>query len=274
MPCRGAWPHLEELESTFGKDGLRVLALSSESREEVEAYVEQMGIPVTVAAGSRAAGAYGIPGYPSAVLIDADGNLAWQGHPGGLSKGLVKKLIQGAKRPKIDLFAVRYDPEEEIDSDVGKARDLAHDGRLSDASREIQSILSDENSGETARKQAAELEKVIAAKVAALTKRAEAHLKIGDIDLGIEILKSISKEFDDSENGKTADARLAEIGTDERIQAELEAAKAFERLKKQIRPLKPAKAKPKIEEFAEKHAGTRAGDRASMMLRPIGQKKS
>ena len=86
MPCRGAWPHLKEVDAEFGKQGLRVLALSDEEQSAVEPYVDQMDLPFLVASGSSSGDAYGVTGIPHTFLIDAQGTLVWEGSPGDLSK--------------------------------------------------------------------------------------------------------------------------------------------------------------------------------------------
>ena len=67
----------------------------------------------------------------------------------------------------------------------------------------------------------------------------------------IKVLDGVAKELPSSETGAKARKRVEEINVDPKMQAELDAAKALDRLKDQIHPLKRDKAKPKIEEFIQ-----------------------
>ena len=51
-PCKGSWPHLQELQEEFGSQGLVVLAVSDESEEKVAKYIDDLGVKVRTAAGS------------------------------------------------------------------------------------------------------------------------------------------------------------------------------------------------------------------------------
>jgi len=258
------------VDAEFGKQGLRVLALSDEELAKVDPYVDQLDLPFLVAAGSTSKKTYGVEGIPHSVLIDAQGVLVWEGHPGALSKAEIKKALKGAKRPKVDHFSVRIDGE--VDKRVQKARDLAADGELASAMKDLDSILADGKADEGQKKSATALKDAIDAHAKLLADQAEQLLKAREVQRAITVLEDLSKEFASSEVGAEAKKRLAEIDSDEKLKAELEASKAFDRLKDQIRPLKKDKAKPKIEDFIKKYQGTRAGDRAANLLKPATTK--
>ena len=95
------------MDAEFASQGLKVLALSDESAELVEPYVEQLDLNFTVAAGSKSSGAYGVTGIPHSVLIDAQGNVAWQGSPYELSKGVIKKAVADRRKSRLARAANR-----------------------------------------------------------------------------------------------------------------------------------------------------------------------
>jgi hypothetical protein len=264
VPCRGAWPHLKETEAEFGPQGLKVIALSDEGLDLVEPYVSQQDLGFTVAAGSKSADAYGVSGIPHSVLIDAEGNVAWIGSPYGLSKGTVKKALKGAKRPKVDFLSVRL--PKPVEGRAAKAADLAGDGQLALAQKEIDAVLADDKSGDEAKGQANELRGAIEKHVKTLGEQAEKLVKDREPEQAIKLLDAVAKEFPSTEDGAHAKKRAEEIAADPKTKAEIDAAKALDRLKASIRPLKKDKAKPLIEEFAKKYEGTRAGERAKFLL--------
>jgi hypothetical protein len=270
VPCRGAWPHLKEVDAEFASQGLKVLALSDEAVDLVEPYVEQLDLNFTVAAGSHSSGAYGVTGIPHSVLIDAQGNVAWQGSPYELSKAVIKKALKGAKRPKTDFLALHYAAE--VDARVSKSVELAGDGELAAALKEADAVLADDKATEAQKKDATGLKDAIEKHVKALTDQAERLVKARDPDRAIRVLDGVAKELPSSEAGAKAKKRIDEINADPKMKAEIDAAKALERLKDQIRPLKRDKAKPKIEEFVKKYEGTKAAERAKFQLQTIKSK--
>ena len=82
-----------------------VVAMSSESAELVEPYVESMGIPFPVASGSESNGTFselsGSRGIPHAYLIDGEGVVAWHGHPAGLSGSKIEKVLKASRSKKL-----------------------------------------------------------------------------------------------------------------------------------------------------------------------------
>lgn len=105
-PCRKTTPVMSELQAVFKDKKLTVLGVSvgePGGRADVEAYVRRMGpqMAYTVAydADGRAAQAYlqasGQDSLPVAFVIDADGRVAWIGHPlDGLDR-VVSQVLAG-----------------------------------------------------------------------------------------------------------------------------------------------------------------------------------
>jgi Glycogen debranching enzyme, glucanotransferase domain len=258
------------VDSEFANQGLKVIALSDEPLDLVEPYVEQLDLNFTVASGSGSNGPYGVTGIPHSVLIDAEGNVAWVGNPYELSKGVIKKALKGAKHPKTDFMAVHLSAP--VDARVIKAADLAADGSLSGSLKEIEGISADEKATDAQRKDATTLKDAIDKHVKALADQAEKLAKARDPEQAIKVLDALTKEFPSTEVGAKAKKRIDEINADPKMKAEIDASKALDRLKEQIRPLKRDKAKPKIEEFVKKYEGTRAAERAKFQLQTIKAK--
>ncbi len=196
--------------------------------------------------------------------------MAWQGYPGDLSKKVIKDALKGAKHPKADFLAVRY--ESQVDARVAKAHDLAGDGALSGALKEIDAILADAKASDEQKKDATAIKDAVDAHVKALSGQAEQFVKSRDVERAVKVLEALSKEFGSAEAGEKAKKRLDEISADPKLKTELDAAKALQRLKDQIRELKRDKSTPKIAEFVKKNQGTRAAERASLLLRTIKTK--
>jgi hypothetical protein len=227
--------------------------------------VDENDLPFTVVAGSKTNETYGVQGFPQTFLIDVEGKVAWQGSPGGLTKGEVKKALKGAKKPKVDFLAVRLSGDEE--ARTAKARALAADGELAGALKEVDAVLADAKASEEQKQSATALRDGIDAHMKLLATQAEGFVKSRDVDQAVFVLEAVKKALPSSEAATAASKRLAEIAADEKLMKEVDAGKALARLKDQIRPLKKDKAKPKIEEFVKKYAGTRAAERAGTLLK-------
>jgi peroxiredoxin len=75
-PCRAEIPDLEAAYRTWGGNGLVVLGLSTdESREQVQAFVDEFGVtyPVLLDSEAKIMQTYRARGLPTSVLVDRDG---------------------------------------------------------------------------------------------------------------------------------------------------------------------------------------------------------
>jgi hypothetical protein len=176
----------------------------------------------------------------------------------------VKKALKGAKKPKVEFLSVHL--PKAVEGRTAKAADLAADGQLSAADKEIDAVLADAKADDGAKSQATDLRGAIEKHVKLLQSQAEALVKEREPELAIRLLDGVAKEFPSTDEGAHAKKRAEEIAADPKMKGELDASKAFERLKNTIRPLKKDKAKPAIEEFAKKYQGTRAAERAQFLL--------
>ncbi len=73
------------MQKKYGPKGFTILALSNESDDKVKPYVAKNADLKKLIVGSGSAKtneAFAIRGFPSAVIIDPKGKIAWAGHPG------------------------------------------------------------------------------------------------------------------------------------------------------------------------------------------------
>jgi len=72
--------------------------VTSEGKSSTEKWVEQQEAKYAYAydAGGSLSRYFGVSGIPNAVLIDPSGTVVWQGHPGSLTGGIIKKALDGA----------------------------------------------------------------------------------------------------------------------------------------------------------------------------------
>jgi cytochrome c biogenesis protein CcmG, thiol:disulfide interchange protein DsbE len=92
-PCRRSIPELNALYSRF-KDRLVVIGLSSETEQAVRKMTEpRIEYPVAIDTRQRASIAFGVERIPHAVLIDPNGIVRFEGHPGHLNERNLDKLL-------------------------------------------------------------------------------------------------------------------------------------------------------------------------------------
>ncbi|RMH01530.1 MAG: hypothetical protein D6702_11505 [Planctomycetota bacterium] len=112
----------------FEPQGLVMLALTDESTGTVERFMENNEMPYPIGCGAKSARAYGVQGIPSAFLIDADGVIVWQGHPGaGGWEGMIPKLLAAARDA-----GPGWDPGE-VPEALAKAAAAARAGKMKEA---------------------------------------------------------------------------------------------------------------------------------------------
>lgn len=88
------------MQESWKDKGLSILAVTSEGASDTEDFVESKGVRYAYAydKGGKLGRYFGVQGIPDAVLIDADGVVLWQGHPGALEESLLEKATVGALR--------------------------------------------------------------------------------------------------------------------------------------------------------------------------------
>lgn len=77
-PCRMTIPSLNALHEKYGKDGLTIVGISDETKEQVEPFVKEIGMEYTVVADSGDQSwkrTYGVNSLPTLVVIDRKGKV-------------------------------------------------------------------------------------------------------------------------------------------------------------------------------------------------------
>ncbi len=245
-----------------------VLALSDEEPEKVRKFVEGNGYSVRSAAGSSSNRAYGVSGIPASVLIDPKGTIVWRGHPASLSDGKIKEALKGARKPGKRAFLELESALASSDALAG-ALAAARAGKLASAEAQARKIADDPALAASDRKAASDLAAEIQAHAQLVRKQANAALERLDVAAALTILQALADEFGAQALGKEAAEQVAAIGKDEKLQAELEANEALDKARRTAEKLSTSKARKIYQDFAEKHAGTRAGERAKALAKNL-----
>lgn len=119
----------------WSEQGLVILALSDESKSEVEKYVADNHVTYPTGSGSRAADRWWSGGIPHAFLVDHEGVVAWHGHP--MDGGWEEMLPAMLQRAADDRDA--WDPGERV-PELGRAVAAARAGEMGNAWKEAQML--------------------------------------------------------------------------------------------------------------------------------------
>ena len=242
-----------------------VLAVSDEAEEKVAEYVDNMGITVRTAAGFSTGGDWGVRAYPSAALINPEGEVVWTGHPGSLSKGKVKDALKGAKGSSGGYLG--YTTSEELDNSLKKAVKEAAAGKLGKAYAEAKKVAANEKLAQPVRDEAEAFAGELSDFAGLLNKQAEGLIEKGMVLKGIAVIEDLVGVTKGMPVEQDVVARLKEIEGDEALQNEIAAAEALQKAVDAIQKRGFKKSKKKLEAVVDKYPGTKAAERATKRLR-------
>lgn len=93
-PCRATIPHLNEINKKYqGK--LVVVGITDEDKQTIATFRKANPMEYNVAIDKKDLGQkLGVTGIPHAFLVDKDGKVVWEGHPGQLEDAEIAKVVK------------------------------------------------------------------------------------------------------------------------------------------------------------------------------------
>ncbi len=240
------------------------MALSDENAEKVEPYSAQYDLPFPVAAGSGSNRQFsqlsGARGIPHSYLVDHEGTVIWEGHPGSLSKGTVEKAVKAAPKLANPMLALHF--SETAKGALGKAYAAASSGKLAEALKGFAKVSADERSSSGDRASASDAAERIESHVGSIMTQIEKALERGHVLPAVRALDMLSDELKGHASGTRAANRLAEVTKDKVLANEIKGAEALEKALELGAKRGMKKAKGKLEAVIKNFPGTKAADRA------------
>lgn len=147
-PCINSMPHLAELQKTYADRGVRIVSISDEDLETVEAFLEKptpQDEDVTFAELTSAYSlttdpdqsafrdymqAAGQTGIPAAFIVGKSGLIEWLGHPMLMDEPLEEVVTDSWDR---EAFAKEYAQQKANEEALSKAMQLARSGETAEA---------------------------------------------------------------------------------------------------------------------------------------------
>lgn|GEM_PF-6024739 len=253
--------HLDGLQEKFAAKGLKVLAITNESRSAVDEFVTKTSAKhgIVIESGDSAE-AFEVKSYPSAFLIGPDGRILWSGHPGRADEALMARAIS----------LVRVAPE--LPSALASITPSLEKEKWAEARAKTQKLIdggtltTDED-----KEAAAKLVTWIDWLAQSGVDSAKAEGAKGRWYEAVALLEGVKRDFKGLPQALEADTQLKAISADKAKKDDVTSygkllkAKATQREK----DMKPKEALPLFKSIASKYVDTRAGKAAAEIAKQL-----
>ncbi len=248
--------HLNELQDKYATMGFTVLAVTNETREKVDDFVEkQKATHPIVIESSDSMKLFGGSGFPSSFLIAPDGKIAWSGHPGGVPENLIEELLT-----KAELFP-------DLPKKLASIRNQMQKGKLNDAQK---ALAKQKEGGKLSREDATWADKLqgwLDWNRESVTRRAAKAVEAGDFYGAWQAYVTTAKNWKGADFAKEAGAKAKELLADKTKKVEIDAGKKLAKIVKKIGAASPKKAMKLLKPMtSKKYAETTAGKQAAGMI--------
>jgi hypothetical protein len=237
------------LQKEFGPKGLVVVGVTNEPESLVTKFVDsaRMKFPVALTKGEDFERAYGVAGFPSSYLVDADGFVAWKGHPGNFDDEQLTELLK-------DVWVPPAVPEEH--AALGK---LLAEKNLAKAKAALDKALAaaPDDADLTAAVES------IAGRITVRIEAARAAEQDGDPARARKLYQEVVDRFGGIAAADEARTALAALAKSKAAQPELAAADKLDEAIATWRKGDLEKGLKAVRGVAKKHEGTRAGAKAA-----------
>jgi hypothetical protein len=251
--------HLNELQDKYRAKGFEILAISNESRSEIEKFVSELEAKYPIVSeSSDSMQAYGKTGYPAAFLIGPDGRVVWEGHPAGLTEATIEE----------HLASVRLFPDLPASlAAIGKSVEKEKYGL---ALKALLDLIAKEKVPAEDMPAAEKVRDWLEWLAASSLEAAQRDLAAGRFYEASLAYERVQVLFKGHEHATEAKALLADLLSDPDRKLEVKAGEKLADLLVEIADLTPKKALQALQPLlASKYENTAAGKRAAEMAREL-----
>ena len=208
-PCVATIPHLIELHDKYAEQGLVVIGHTDASSTNLDAFIKSKKIPYIISVGPNIGDDYGVSGIPHVFLIDADGKVAWEGHPAGLQESAITAALKNVSLSASS--APRFTKPASADKVARVEQGIAL-GKVGAGVKALEKLAGDKDAA-TAAAATASLETITAWKDKVdgeITKQREA----GDVYAAAELAASVAVSYAGHDHAKSYQTQAAELKKD------------------------------------------------------------
>lgn len=259
---------MNELYAEFKSQGLSVVGVTGETAEKTDPWCEENGVkyPYAYETTSQLFKGLKCKGYPSAVLINPQGNVVWAGHPASINSSIISKHIKGADKTPVAVRAVArgWPPSAKGVKKwlgkqlLGKAMDAAN--KLAATNEDCKVVVES-------------LLELIDGKVAEV----KAMRDEGDFLGVLKACKSAKKSLAGLPQGGEMEAIAKEVSADADAKPVIKAQKAVAKIKASFAKIKKKKdvdsRVKKLRKIAAKNGGNIAGKTADKLIEALGKRR-
>lgn len=208
-PCVATIPHLIDLHNKYAEQGLVIVGHTDGSSTNLEAFIKAKNIPYLISVGPDIGDAYGVSGIPHVFVIDPDGKVAWEGHPGGLPENAITTALKNVR------LSASPAPRFAKPASAEKVARIEQGITLGKVGAGVKALekLTDDKDAATAASAKASLEAIAAWKEKVdgeITKQREA----GEVYSAAELAASVALSYAGHDNAKTYQTQAAELKKD------------------------------------------------------------
>jgi len=250
-------PHLKELFTKYSSRGFELVAVSAETEDKIAGFVNGDKKPnYTVVRYSKIAEEYGLKGWPSAWIVDAQGKVLWADH-------FVDKIADEQWEKWLsDLAPTKVDKElaKELSGAV-KAFDKGEVGKALSESKKVAEVATDE----AVKADCTYLEELCKKHVTLHENRIKAAGE--DKVAKVKALEEGATKLKGSEVGASWDTEAKELKKSKEYKDCASSSEELAKLKPQLKDMKESTAKKKLESIAKKYPETPAGKEAAELAK-------
>ncbi|MBE7493154.1 MAG: redoxin domain-containing protein [Planctomycetes bacterium] len=250
-------PHLKELFTKYNARGFELVAVSNETEDKIAGFVNGDKKPnYTVVRYSKIAEQYGVKGWPSAWVLDANGKVLWADHfIDKVSDEQWEKWLENLAPTRVDKTLAK-----ELGGAV-KAFDKGEVGKALEESRKVAETATDG---------------AVKADCEYLQGLCDKHVKLhtrkiesagSDTVARVKALEDGAAKLKGSEIGNKWDTEAKELKKSKEYKDCSAAAEELAKLKPQLKDMKESNAKKKLEAIAKKYPDTPAGKEAAELAK-------
>jgi hypothetical protein len=223
--------------------------VTNEPKGQTEKFIEstQASYAYAYDKGGKLSRQLGIRGYPTAILLDPTGRIAWRGHPGTLTEADISPVLEGSLAK----------PLFEFGDEAKKVKQALSKGKWAKAVAEANE-LGDEG---------ADLRQSLAGLISMRAKALDAAWEAKDYLLSHRLAERVADDMEDLPEGVRAEEILDDIKGDKEKKAILKAQEKIAEILEDL-PRKDKefdKAYDKLEKLAEEYPGSAAARDAAAM---------
>jgi thiol-disulfide isomerase/thioredoxin len=208
-PCVASIPHLIELHQKYADQGLVIVGHTDGSSMDVEGFIAKKSIPYLISIGGDIGDAYGVTGIPHVVVIDPDGRIVWQGHPGALEESTIVTALKSVRlsASPAPRFAKPATAEK-----VARVEATIAGGKVGAGVKALEKLAEDKDST-TASSAKASLD-AIAAWKSKVDGEIAKQKEVGDVYGAAELAASVAVSYAGHDDAKSYQAQATELKKD------------------------------------------------------------